>query len=226
MNEIQNVFEPENEQQSVEDDVKNLISVFPDKQLFTIFTEEIDMNTSGIIFYISGYCVKAILRLNKCESCKNLISLGKKLDMKLEEDSVGLETTRMEFLHLVDRGGLQQPSDLIYITCLHAYQLQSVIVANEELKKSLLNSSFPRQTFACLFDLLLSSNDNTAMIETIQCKSGHSFSSSIPKLARVMFNIFSKNLISEVNDKIHSGKKRGSNKSVSNENKETVFRIR
>ena len=60
------------------------------------------------------------------------------------------------------------------------------------------------------FDLLLASNDDTADIETAKCESGHSFGDFIPKLAEVMFNIFSRNILSEINDKIQTGRKRGS----------------
>ena len=50
-----------------------------------------------------------------------------------------------EFLRIVSRGGLQHPSDCVFITTCHAYQFYEKIKDNEALNNLLLDSLNPRE---------------------------------------------------------------------------------
>ena len=57
-----------------------------------------------------------------------------------------------EFLKLVSRGGLQHPSDCVFVASCHAYQFYEKIKDNETLNNLLLDSATPRETFVEVFE--------------------------------------------------------------------------
>ena len=54
----------------------------------------------------------------------------------------------------------------------------------------------------------LKENFITAPFLKVECKKGHLLNKYISRIAFTIFNISSKNLISELNDKLHESKKR------------------
>ena len=103
LKEIQSIFEPENESDSIEEDAKKLVSLIPMDEISSIFIQNVDSN-SAIIYYLAGYCVKALLRSNNCESCKSVISMGKAINANVEQDITHSESasssTAAEFLEV------------------------------------------------------------------------------------------------------------------------------
>ena len=55
---------------------------------------------------------------------------------------------------------------------------------------------------------LFQNSDDVKKSLTYLCSSGHNFCQIFRKLVKKLFNIMAKNYISEINSKIHSGKKR------------------
>ena len=107
----------------------------------------------------------------------------------------------------INRGGLVKPSDLVFITCLHASYLYQYI-RDEKLYKEFLNSVNPRSLFIEMFIVKIEEVEETNSILTVSCRIGHVFIPYVRKIATTMFNMYAKNLTAEFNDEIHKGRKR------------------
>jgi hypothetical protein len=100
------------------------------------------------------------------------------------------------------------PSDLVYVTCVHAILLNKFIFGDKKTKEAFLSSTVPRTVFVNVFLELLKKTVSTERIRQQKCKSGHMFSEFLTKLTASVFNIVSKNFVSELNDVIHEARKR------------------
>ena len=61
---------------------------------------------------------------------------------------------------------------------------------------------------------LLKNDLATDSILAQTCDSGHRFEEFVPSVGTKYFNIFAKNIVSEMNDKIHTSRKRGGNPAI------------
>jgi hypothetical protein len=84
------------------------------------------------------------------------------------------------------------PSDLVYVTCVHAIQLNQLFFGNKETKEAFLSTTVPRTVFVNVFLELLKKTVSTERIRQQKCESGHMFSEFLMKLTASVFNIVSK----------------------------------
>ena len=140
----------------------------------------------------------------KCEQCTELLSAG-----NMDKSSVIIDSadTRQEFLAQISRGGLLKPSDVVYITCMHAFVLYNTIKMNSESFSLLLTSPNPRSVFTTYFSNLIEESNCVTSIMTTACRGGHKFQIYVRKLTDILFNLMAKNYVSELNSSIHANKK-------------------
>ena len=112
------------------------------------------------------------------------------------------------YIDLINRGGLVTPSDLVNVTCAHAVQLKQLLFDGKDLQELFLTTEYPQRVFVQTFVHLLKNEIDTELIVNQKCESGHSFGDFVPKIGNSVFNIFSKNFVSDENDKIHQARKR------------------
>ena len=117
---------------------------------------------------------------------------------------------KVEFISIVSRGSLLKPSDLVYITCIHVRILYHHIKARKEAFDLLLASTKPQSLFTNLFVYILDDNSSMTEITTANCGNSHIYSTFAKNIASIFFNLMAKNYISDMNDRIHAGKKRNS----------------
>ena len=147
--EIKEVFKVSSEKQTLEqqNEIKNFISELENFKL----TDDsvLKDGEKSTIYYIAGYIAKGLAK-EKCTDCNELFTPGK-VPISIDFDDYGTDdpsvTAKTEFINSVSRGGLQKPSDYVYITCIYASLLNRFILSNEELKNSLLVTKNPRDTF-------------------------------------------------------------------------------
>ena len=79
---------------------------------FNILPTENDL---GIIYYVTGYCCRSLVRCNKCNKCK------KNTIFYVNNDAEDMNSeTAHEFFSDINRGGLWKPSrDLFDVGCLY-----------------------------------------------------------------------------------------------------------
>ena len=87
-----------------------------------------------------------------CSACNDLLSPGK-VSINISFENVKLDVNessikaKEEFVPAITRGGLTKPSDYIYISSVHASALHSYLSCHDDLRKSLLSTGNPRDTF-------------------------------------------------------------------------------
>jgi len=160
----------------------------------------------AIVYYVAGYIARSISKTVKCSSCRLLLSPGNTITISFENDDIAKEEidAKEEFLLLMSRGGLLKPSDVLYVTCVHASQLFHYM----HKSKLLISLDNSRSIFCKIFKTKLSEKEHTSCILDHCCKDSHKFGNFIEKISVKMFNILSKNIISEINDGIHAQRKR------------------
>ena len=95
------------------------------------FEEDISISDSeqAIIYYVAGYISRSIRKPLKCDVCCLPLSPGESIQISFEEGSISVEEieAKEEFLALMSRGGLLKPTDILFLTCIHASQLFNVL---------------------------------------------------------------------------------------------------
>ncbi len=168
-------------------------------------------NDVSITYYVAGYISRGITKKTKCKDCRSLFSDGGS-PLTVQWNDVGATEEELEegksFLSAINRGGLIKPSDILYITCLHAAELYRFIKDDYLLRKKLIGSRNSRSLFVEVFIRKLDEFDHTKKILSAQCQSKHDFRTHVRHVTTVMFNLFAKNLAAELNNVIHQSRKR------------------
>ena len=99
-----------------------------------------------------------------------------------------------------------KPWDYIYLASEHAYSLYRHIFNTDNLRKSLLDTQNPRQTFIESFVSLLQNDGEAAELIKVKCTAGHNHLKNVRRVAFTIFNIKSKNYISQIKDKFRQSK--------------------
>ena len=126
---------------------------------------------------------------------------------EVQIDPVILET-RSNYLQEINRGGLCEPSDLLFVAALHAKEFIDHILQVAKLKKMLFASINARSVLVRCFTQSISENQNTQGIWQAKCADGHHMIKHINRIAGAIFNMAATNLASELNGQIHASRKR------------------
>ena len=165
----------------------------------------------GIMYFLSGYGSKNVLRATKCADCEKLLrkdTLAPTISFEEVEEDDEIVLMKEKYISAVNRGGLVNATDLVYIVCNHLHQFQTCLQSAEEAKTFLINSRRASDIFGRAFAHVIEENEETAVLLQAECAKGHNFKDMLPKISRTMFNIFSKKFVAEVNDKLHEARKR------------------
>ena len=103
---------------------------------------------NSIITYVAGSISRSLLKkMPKSHSsgcCISMITRGTSIRLATDEESDS-SLQDAEFISLVSRGGLQHPSDCLFITCVHAYQLYERVRGDKNFDAILMGSSNPEK---------------------------------------------------------------------------------
>ena len=100
-----------------------------------------DENDIGVIYYVTGYCCRSLVRSNKCEDCKQ-VTVAAVND--ITEDM--LTESAQEFFTEINRGGLWKPSvEFFGVGCL-CWQVFAEL-STESLRQKFLNAQNQRDVF-------------------------------------------------------------------------------
>ena len=165
------------------------------------FSEE----NSSTAFYLAGYCVHSLLKRIKCKSCSDLLMTSSE-----EPDPPDSEKSS-SFLDQINRGGLITPSQWAVMSLAHSWAYYDFVVNNEKSKTFLFTIvTNQADVFVQSLARKLLEDSQTKTLIQMTCHDGHSFQSHFNDITRKMFNISCKNLVTEINSEIHSGRKRSS----------------
>ena len=209
MLEIKEVFKEDNE--AIRKQVQVDASAFLDG--FEI-QFRLGMNTledNAILFYVSGYIAKSIKKSpGQCPSCTELlVKDNTTLTVSIEEfeNDENVERYKKRFFDVINRGGLCNPSDALFMVTVHAQEFFNKIFNDEETKSSFLKLKNPRAVFTKCFIETVLKCQNTASLGKIKCQKGHHFSGIMEIASRKIFNMGGKNFANDMNSKIHAARK-------------------
>ena len=164
-----------------------------------------------ITYYIAGYVSRGLMNHLKCKGCQSIVSDNScPLTVDIEQVTCNDDESQAKdvFLNAINRGGLTKPSDLVFVTCTHSSDLFKAIQNDSFLSQQLINCANSQSLFVEIFLGKLEEVDCTNSVLMVKCIHGHPFSEIVRKIARVMFNLFAKNLSSECNSAIHKKRSR------------------
>ena len=129
-------------------------------------------------------------------------------DGKVDEDADEEfdETSKEEYLDIANRGGLTKPSDVLYMTCVHAYALYLHLESNATAWKLLLESSNTRSVFVSCFVEKMR-HPHCGSIYHATCSKGCKLNVHFPTIAAMSFNLKAKNFVAQKNDEINKLKR-------------------
>ena len=170
----------------------------------------------GTVGYVAAYSGRSAANTLSCKECVKM--LVESLDMpevsfKMPDGSVVEEDIDQEakdaLIRQVNRGGLCSATDLCYLSCRISWNFFVDVTANDSLRIKVFDSG---NAVGCLLALLLEvgKRESCPILEQT-CLAGHSFSPTFKKLSTTMFNVCMSNYTKELNDIVHSSKKRASN---------------
>ena len=96
--------------------------------------------------------------------------------------------TYKDFLQMVSRGGLQHPSDCVFVTCFHALHFYENLKIHDDLQVLLMDSSNPRERFVNTFEKKIIDCNKLSALLNAKCSKGHTFHPMISRIARTLFN--------------------------------------
>ncbi|QQP50769.1 Uncharacterized protein FKW44_011893 [Caligus rogercresseyi] len=216
MTEVTDIFrEPEEHKAKINEEGDKLLACLSSDNLCSESVVQLS-GEEGVVYYIGGHIAKSLLKRTKCKSCSTLLAKSHSPpNLELLEDDEEGNSKKEEFLQLLNRGDLVTPSDLVYLTCMHALQLKAELFDDDYIQELFLASSYPQAVFVNILTKKISNTSASDSIFGQVCDSSHSFQAFVPFIAAKFFNCMSKNFVQSINDKIHAGRKRGNVKESS-----------
>ena len=122
LKEIANIFKDAND---VTSEYLKQQSLWFSGKLFEFDFTELTTTDIPITYYVAGYIAKHLLKKSKCKYCNTLLSKNNEpLEVDIDQNVVAAVGEGDAFINAISRGGLIKPSELLYITCTHAYKKQ------------------------------------------------------------------------------------------------------
>ena len=149
-----------------------------------------------IVYYVAGFVARSIKKGVKCVSCGNILGSDSGIEMKID----GISPLECQsFLDMINRGGLIKPSDIVYSSCVVAWDVYSRIMESYEAKSYFLSCKMQRNVFLKVVMIETHANENYTGILEATCINEHSFADIYEKIVTKFFNVMCKKIVSEVN---------------------------
>jgi hypothetical protein len=212
LSDIQDIFDDSAEEHriKVEESVRKILQGC-DLRPELIMPASLKDSEENILFYVAGYFSRSVKNVLKCLDCKELLidSTNSHIDVECEVDpSLPDEENekRISFINLANRGGLIFPSEFMFTACVLAWDLLQTICKNPDLSVVLFQPNLSSQKiFSLTFLSYLDSKAETRQkFTTFCCRGGHEQRETLGQVAKKIFNVFSKNIVSTQNSAIHS----------------------
>ena len=136
------IFEAANAKKSI--DIK--IQGIKYADMFSGFCFTAPRSKIPITYYASGYLSKRLIKTTECKECHftftdQFLPMG---DIEVDQESLA---EGRNYLHSINRGGLIKPSNILFVTCMHASDLIDFICQDPTLLSQLFASIDSRACF-------------------------------------------------------------------------------
>jgi len=154
-------------------------------------------NDANIIFYVSGYMARSVIRTTKCDHCKESLITSDTMEPLDAVDEFDYSVST--FLDTVNQGGLHKPTDFIFFLALHCWRVFKEIKSSPDLLQKFLTATAHRALFCEVMDRACCIQTFGHMpIDSNVCVAGHDLNSL---LVQRFFNCVAKNLLKDITAK-------------------------
>ena len=154
--------------------------------LFNIIPTE---NDFAIIYYITGYCCRSMIKCNKCEACKDA-TIDTVHDAFVEAD---IPPDVLSFFNEINRGGLWKPTTAFFDVGIFAE------IAYTNLKHFFLNGHDQRSIFKKMVSIAIFEGSVVSPWSVpALCHKGHEI---VEGVAMRFFNCMCKNLMKNISER-------------------------
>ena len=158
-----------------------------------------DVDSRIILCYVVGACARSIINTRKCKFCKESLVIDETLPV-----SPFYDDDAKNFIHLISRGGLLYPNDVILKYATFCWVVFNEIKNNSNLMMQFRNASNSRRLFCRILDLVVSDNYNTFVGQS-HCTRGHDI---FFEMSKKLCNCFLKNFVKSLSEQIGCQKRR------------------
>ena len=158
-------------------------------------------NDANVIFYVSGAMARSVVRITRCEHCKEeLVSPDPLAPIEMDD---AFDYGAATFLEDVNRGGLTRPNDYSFELAVNCWRVFETIKSSSALKAQLLAAECQRSLFVKIIDRVTDiSNCGQLLVSENYCVRGHDLKLL---LVQRLFNCFAKNAIKQLNTEANQG---------------------
>ena len=162
--------------------------LYGDLQLNSVPTE----NDLAVIYYVTGFCCRSLVRTNRCEKCKEITVA----DVSNSPDEL-IPESASEILNEINRGGLWKPTpEFFNIGCL-CWKIFDEL-CQEQMRQAFLSGLNQRVVFSEI--VIMAFYEGTIVSPwsvSALCDRGHKL---VEGISIRFFNCMCKNLLREVNE--------------------------
>lgn len=178
-------------------DIRNTNELFENVKNISIL-DNIDMSDSNVIFYVSGYVGRSLVKRKKCHSCyQNLLGSG---DFVAPPISPEIKDEFEVFFNTITRGGLSRPSEFVYMIALVCFCLLERL-RSEPLRIRFLSTKNCRTIFLELVLRKISYDPCLESLLNVQLTCEHLVTDLIKAVAFHFFNCMAKRLSEDITNK-------------------------
>lgn len=193
--------------------------VASDEKMAKEFIEELDIDSerldpgemepgeAGGVGHFCGYLAMKARRHLKCASCQDALIEGNTLMPAVQvTDFDKLPETFRKMINLQDRGGLLYPSNECIHMAMMAVEVFKAMTAPGEWRAKFLAAYSSEEVFVKVYREIM---NNDLGMSLLNCENGCSLVISIvPAIARSLFHVMAKNMMSKANSAVHGKIKR------------------
>lgn len=183
------------------------------------FVEELDIDSkrldpgkmepgeAGGVGHFCGYLARKARRRLKCASCQEALVEGNTLMPSVQvADPDKLPETFREMIDLQDRGGLLYPSNECIHMAMMAVEVFKAMTTPGERRAKFLAAYNSEEVFVSVYKEIM---NNDLGMSLLDCEKGCSLVNTVvPAIARSLFHVMGKNMMSKANSDAHAKVKR------------------
>ena len=147
---------------------------------------------ANVIYYVSGAIARSVIRITKCNNCKDLLVSSDKTMEPLQLEGTS-NYKASSFFDNINRGGLCRPSDYCFLVAVQCWRVYEYIKLSTILKGKLLGAANQRHLFVKIMER--ATENGQLLVQGNFCAKGH----DVKELVTIrFFNCVAKNLAKEI----------------------------
>ena len=162
----------------------------------------LSIHDDKMIYFVSGAFARSVYRTRKCDFCKETLTDDSDALQDHQFDEINSEV--VNFMKLIDRGGLLTPKEYIFTLCQLCWRVYFEIKETLALKSKFIYCEHQTNLFCEIMDISIDKHFDIFFGKT-HCTKGHNM---IRDIVVHFFNTMSKNFVKESSQILAAKQKR------------------